>query len=46
MTGLAIALGIGLAVGGLGLLARRRRPQPSLQSRLLAAHIAQATRRY
>ena len=47
MTALAIAGGVALAVAALVLAVagRRRRAPPSLHSRLLAAHIAQATTR-
>ena len=45
MTGLAIAGAVGIAVAALALATRRRRPPPTLGSRLLATHIAQASRR-
>lgn len=45
MTALAIAGAVALAVAVLALMGRRRRAPPSLHSRLLAAHIAQATKR-
>jgi hypothetical protein len=45
MSALMVGGGVAVAIAVLALAARRRRPEPSLRSRLLAAHIAQATTR-
>jgi hypothetical protein len=45
MTALAIAAAVGVVILAVAAVTRRHRPPPTLGSRLLAAHIAQATRR-